>query len=66
MLEQKDGSKQVLEALQRINDITMRVRGGSQEINRGSESIGVEMKSLLDIGKNLRGGERGVGHEREQ
>jgi len=56
MMEQNEGSKQILEALQSINEITEHVRGSSQEMNGGGESIGAEMRSLLDMGEVLRSG----------
>jgi methyl-accepting chemotaxis protein len=56
MMEQNDGSKQILEALGRINEITEHVRGRSQEMNGGSKSIGREMRNLLEMGERLRSG----------
>lgn len=56
MMEQNDGSTQILEALQSINEITENVRGRSQELNGGSESIGREMKTLKEMGERLRAG----------
>jgi methyl-accepting chemotaxis protein len=52
--EQTQGSQQILEALQRINEITQRVSGKSIEMSGSSESIGEEMRSLLGIGEQVR------------
>jgi methyl-accepting chemotaxis protein len=60
MVEQSDGSKQILEALARINEITDRVKARSQEMNGGSESIGREMSILLGMGESLQASMEGI------
>jgi methyl-accepting chemotaxis protein len=54
--EQNEGSRQILEALQRINEITQRVSGKSLEMSGSSESIGAEMRGLLELGEQVQGG----------
>jgi len=39
MAEQKEGSSQVLEALQSMNDITAQVRDGSREMTTGNQVV---------------------------
>jgi methyl-accepting chemotaxis protein len=56
MTEQKEGSRQILEALQRINEITEVVRSKAQDVNGDSRSIGDEMGSLMEMGERLRAG----------
>ena len=46
MSEQGEGSRQVLEAITGINELTSGIRTGSSEIDEGSKSIGVEMRNL--------------------
>jgi len=49
MKEQSEGSQQVLEALQEIQEITMQIRDGSLEMNQGATMILKEMSRLEDI-----------------
>jgi methyl-accepting chemotaxis protein len=51
--EQNEGSKQILEALQRINDTTQRVSGMSRDMSGGSESIGRELEGILHAERRL-------------
>jgi methyl-accepting chemotaxis protein len=46
MEEQSEGSKQVLEAVARMNEITQQVKGGSQEMLEGSQQIITEGHNL--------------------
>lgn len=53
MNEQTEGSRQVLEALQQIQDITTSVRTGSVEMNEGAAVIINEMHRLTDISQQV-------------
>ncbi len=44
--EQKEGSRQALEGLAAINEVTAKVRSGSAELREGSKAIGIEMGQL--------------------
>jgi methyl-accepting chemotaxis protein len=46
MVEQKEGSAQVLEALKAMNDITSQVKSGSQEMSFGNKSVVTEIGHL--------------------
>ncbi|MDR0555362.1 MAG: methyl-accepting chemotaxis protein [Treponema sp.] len=46
MEEQGAGSKQILEAISRLNDITAQVKGGSEEMLEGSKEVIHESKNL--------------------
>jgi methyl-accepting chemotaxis protein len=46
MEEQSAGSKQILEAISLLNDVTQMVKGGSQEMLEGSKQIIQESKNL--------------------
>ena len=48
MVEQREGSVHVLEALQSMNNFTAQVRTGSVEINKGNTTVLDEMQSLRD------------------
>jgi methyl-accepting chemotaxis protein len=58
--EQSEGSRETLEALQRINEITERVRNGSREMNGGNAAIAREMESLIELGALMREGMEGI------
>ena len=49
MLEQSEGSRQVLEALQSIDNTTAQIRDGALEMNGGAENILKEMGRLSEI-----------------
>jgi len=49
MKEQNEGSRQVLEALDEIQNITIQIRDGSLEMNQGAAMILKEMARLEDI-----------------
>ena len=49
MKEQNEGSRQVLEALDEIQNITVQIRDGSLEMNQGADMILKEMTRLEGI-----------------
>ena len=49
MLEQSEGSRQVLETLQSIDNTTVQIRNGALEMNGGAENILKEMSRLSEI-----------------
>jgi methyl-accepting chemotaxis protein len=49
MEEQGDGSKQILEAVARLNDVTQSVKLGSQEMRQGSQQVITESKNLEKV-----------------
>ncbi|UTC62152.1 cache domain-containing protein [Treponema sp. OMZ 787] len=49
MLEQENGSKEILTAIRDINSVTEKVKGGSAEMILGGEGIAKEMKKLEDM-----------------
>ena len=49
MTEQNEGSKQIIEALKSIQDVTLNVRESSIDINSNSDLIQQEMLSLTTI-----------------
>jgi methyl-accepting chemotaxis protein len=53
MLEQSQGSQQILEAIAQINAITVRVKDNATEITAGSRSIRTEMNNLARISEEL-------------
>ncbi len=53
MKEQAEGSQQVLEALNDIQNITMEIRDGSLEMNQGAAMILKEMARLEDISRKV-------------
>lgn len=54
MNEQAEGSKQVLEAVTEINNITSQVHVGSQEMTEGTSSILLEIDRLTTISGDLK------------
>jgi methyl-accepting chemotaxis protein len=48
MTEQGEGSKQVLEALREMNDVTSQVKTGSSEMSEGNKAVLDEMARLRD------------------
>ncbi len=48
MIEQGEGSKQILEALRGMNDITSQVKTGSSEMSEGNQAVLEEMSRLRD------------------
>ena len=56
MEEQGEGSKQILEALGQLNDITQQVKGGSMEMNEGSREVIQEGKNLEQLTGEITGG----------
>ncbi len=53
MLEQSGGSRQVLEALQDIENITIQIRDGAVEMNTGTESILKETMRLSGLSQSV-------------
>jgi methyl-accepting chemotaxis protein len=54
MLEQKEGSSQVLEALQAMNEVTSQVRSGSAEMSQGNSTILEEMARLAEAASEVK------------
>ncbi len=65
MEEQGEGSKQILEAVGDVNEITQQVRGGSHEMLKGSKEVIQESKNLERVTQEIAGGinEMAVGAE---
>ncbi len=53
MLEQASGSRQVLEALQDIENVTVQIRDGAIEMNSGTESILKEIMRLSGVSQQV-------------
>ncbi len=53
MLEQASGSRQVLEALQDIENVTVQIRDGAVEMNSGTESILKEIGRLSGVSQQV-------------
>ena len=49
MLEQENGSREVLTAIKNINMVTIEVQAGSEEMLKGGEGVAVEMRKLDDL-----------------
>jgi methyl-accepting chemotaxis protein len=56
MEEQAAGSKQVLEAIGQVNEITQQVKGGSTEMLEGSKEVIQESKNLERVTQEITGG----------
>ena len=56
MEEQGEGSKQILEAVARLNEITRQVRSGSSEMREGSKEVIQESKNLEIVSQEISGG----------
>ena len=56
MEEQGEGSKQILEALGQLNEITQQVKGGSLEMQEGSREVIQEGKNLEQLTEEITGG----------
>ena len=56
MEEQGAGSKQILEAIARLNEITQQVKGGSVEMLEGSKEVIQESKNLETATQEITGG----------
>jgi methyl-accepting chemotaxis protein len=55
MEEQGEGSKQVLEAIGQVNEITQQVKDGSQEMLEGSKEVIQESKNLEMVTQEITG-----------
>lgn len=53
MLEQDEGSAQVLEAMKSINDITVAVRDGSEQMLEGNKEVAIEMEKLAAVTNHI-------------
>jgi methyl-accepting chemotaxis protein len=53
MEEQSDGSKQILDAVARMNEITNQVKDGAQEMLEGSKSVIQESKNLKMVSQEI-------------
>ena len=56
MEEQGQGSKQVLQAIGQVNDITREVKGGTKEMLQGSNEVISESKNLEKVTQEITGG----------
>jgi methyl-accepting chemotaxis protein len=56
MEEQGEGSKQILHAITRLNEITAQVRGGSSEMLEGSREVIHESRNLEMVSQEISGG----------
>jgi methyl-accepting chemotaxis protein len=56
MEEQSEGSKQVLEAVAKMKDITLMVKSGSQEMYEGSKEVIKESRNLEQVTQEIAGG----------
>ena len=56
MEEQGEGSKQILEAIGQVNEITHEVKSGSQEMLDGSREVIQESKNLENVTQEITGG----------
>ena len=56
MEEQGAGSKQILDAIGQVNEITQQVKGGSEEMLEGSKEVIQESKNLEKVTQEITGG----------
>jgi methyl-accepting chemotaxis protein len=56
MEEQGEGSKQILNAIANLNEITQQVKGGSEEMLEGSREVIQESKNLEMVTQEITGG----------
>jgi methyl-accepting chemotaxis protein len=56
MEEQDTGSKQILDAIGQVNEITQQVKDGSQEMLEGSKEVIQESKNLEKVTQEITGG----------
>ncbi|MDR0525788.1 MAG: methyl-accepting chemotaxis protein [Spirochaetaceae bacterium] len=56
MEEQGAGSKQILEAIEELNDVTQQVKGGSQEMLEGSKEVIQESRNLGRVTEEITNG----------
>lgn len=64
--EQNTGSKQILEALAVIRNVTEEVRGASSEMTIGAGAAGAEMKNLLVLTEELKRSMEQIGQESDE
>ncbi len=65
MKEQTEGSRQVLEALDDIQNITVQIRDGSLEMNQGAAMILKEMVRLEDVSLKVQHSTQGIARSSE-
>jgi len=53
IMEQETGASQVLEALRIMNDLTAKVRNGSQEMSQGNETVLKEIDALENVASDI-------------
>ncbi len=56
MEEQGEGSKQILEAVSQLNNLTQQVKGSSEEMLEGSKEVITESKNLERVTQEITGG----------
>ena len=56
MEEQEEGSKQISEALENMNDSTSQVRNASEEMSEGNKAILEEIRNLQDATTSIKSG----------
>jgi methyl-accepting chemotaxis protein len=56
MEEQGEGSKQVLDGVSNVNEITQQVKGGSQEMLEGSKEVMHESQNLERVTQEITNG----------
>jgi len=56
MEEQAHGSKQVLQAIEQVSDITNQVKGGSHQMMEGSKEVIKESENLQSVTQEISGG----------
>lgn len=66
MEEQNQGSRQILEAVSRLNEVTQQVKGGSEEMLEGSRQVISEGKSLEMVTAEITNGMNEMGSGAEQ
>jgi methyl-accepting chemotaxis protein len=66
MLEQSEGSRQILEGIARINGITTHVKDSAAEITEGSRSIRTEMQNLAVVSEELNASMHRIGDETDR
>jgi len=66
MEEQEQGSKQVLQSVGTMNDLTQQVKSGSEEMNEGSKEVMHESQNLERVTQEITGGMNEMAQGAEQ
>jgi len=66
MEEQSTGSKQILEAIGRLNDLTRQVKSGSTEMREGSKQVITESENLEQVTAEITGAMKEMGQGTHQ